>query len=321
MYDMVTIGDIKLDVFISLDNCSDKCGLKQNKLFFEFGEKISVLVEDQQIASSAPNVATALSRMGKKTAIISNMGDDMTYTKALEFFNKENIASRYVKSHKNTKSAYSAVLNLDGEKTILASYVTKPYKLPPGIKTKWFYMSEMGKGYEKVYDQLIKRIHKDKTLLGFNPGNEQIRELKPMLFKLIKHTKTLFVNVEEGQRIVKNKRLKIPALADKLFKLGPNEVIITDGRAGSYGYDGTNLYFCPIVPSERVEATGAGDSFASGYLGARMHGLSMQEGLRWGTVNAAASVTRIGPTLGLLRDTQIKARLRKLPKFVPEKIG
>ncbi len=318
---MVTIGDVKLDVFISLDNCSDKCGLKQNKLFFDFGAKISVLVQDQQIAGSAPNVATALSRMGMKTALISNMGDDLTYTQALEFFNKEKIATRYIKSFKNTKSAYSAVLNLDGEKTILASYVTKPYKLPKDVKTKWFYMSEMGSGYEKIYEELIRRIKRDKTLLGFNPGNQQIRELKPILFKLIKHTKTLFVNVEEGQRIVSNKRLKIQSLAERLFKLGPTEVIITDGRNGSYGYDGTNLYYCPIVPSKRVEATGAGDSFASGYIGARMHGLSMQEGLRWGTVNAASSVTRIGPTLGLLRDTQIKARLRKLPKFVPEKLA
>jgi len=318
MYDMITIGDIKLDVFISLDECKEKCRLRQNQICFDFGEKISVEVDDQQIAGSAPNVAVALSRMGKRTAVISNMGDDITYSKAIEFLHGEGVGTHCVKSFKNTKSAYSAVLNLKGEKTILASYITKPYALPKGLKTRWLYMSEMGNGYEKIYEKVAKYIHKEKTLLGFNPGNEQIRERKRELFYLIKHTKTLFVNFEEGQRIVNNKRLKIPTLAQRLFKLGPTEVIITNGRKGSYGYDGTNLYFCPIFPGERVEATGAGDSFASGYIGARMHGLSMPEGLRWGSVNAASSVGQIGPTLGLLRDTQIKARLRRNPKFNPE---
>ena len=321
MYDMITIGDIKLDVFISLDNCKDKCRLRQNQISFDFGEKISVEVQDQQIAGSAPNVAVALSRMGKKTAVISNMGDDLTHSKALEFLHSEGVGTRHVKSFKNTKSAYSAVLNLRGEKTILASYIQKPYSLPKGIKTKWLYMSEMGNGYEKIYEKIIKHIKKEKTLLGFNPGNEQIRERKRILFSLIKHAKTLFVNVGEAQRILNNRRLKINSLAERLFKLGPTEVIITDGTKGSYGFDGTNFYYCPIFPCERVEATGAGDSFASGYIGARMHGLSMPEGLRWGTVNAAASISEIGPTLGLLRDTQIKTRLRRNPKFQPKKIG
>ena len=318
MYDLVSIGDIKLDVFISLDACSDKCDLEKGEIQFDFGEKITVKLLDQQVAGSAPNVATALARMKKKTAVISHMGADLTHTLALEFLHKEQVATRYINAHKGMSSAYSTVLSLQGEKTILVSYIDRLYHLPKGLKTKWLYISEMGNDYERLYDEVVTHIRKERTLLGFNPGNQQIMERKPALFRLIKEASVLFVNVQEGQRIVGSSRVGIKTLAQRLFKLGPKEVVITDGRKGSYGYDGTNLYFCPIFPGERIEATGAGDSFAAGYLGARMYGLALQEGLRWGSVNAAEVVQHVGPTPGLLRHTQIKARLRKHPKFCPE---
>jgi ribokinase len=321
MYDLVSIGDIKLDVFISLNGCKNKCGVNKDKIFFDLGEKISTEVLDQQVAGSAPNVAIALARMDKRTAVISNMGDDLTHQLAIESLHGEGVATRYIKSHARTNSAYSAVLSIKGEKTILASYIKKTYSLPKGLKTKWLYMSEMGNGYEKVYEQLIKQIKKERTLLGFNPGNEQIMERKPVLYKLIKKTAILFVNVEEGQRIVGSSRIKIKSLAQKLFKLGPKETVITDGQRGAYAFDGTNLYFSPMFPGPRVEATGAGDSFAAAYIGARMHGLGMQGGLQWGSVNAASVVNVVGPTPGLLRHTQIKARLRKNPNYCSECIA
>ncbi|NQV90271.1 carbohydrate kinase family protein [Candidatus Uhrbacteria bacterium] len=314
-YDLITIGDIKLDVFISLDDCKEKCSIVKKQLCLGFGEKIIGNVLDQQIAGSAPNVAVALARMKKKTAVVSNMGDDSTYEMTLPFLRKENVATQLIRSFKHTNSAYSAVLSLQGEKTILASYIAKPYKRP-NTRSKWLYISEMGSGYEDLFNSIATYVKGDHTLLAFNPGNGQIQEGAKALYNLISATHVLFVNVEEGQLIVQNKRLKVKALAQELFNLGPTEVIITDGKNGSYGFDGTQLYYCPLFPAEKaVESTGAGDSFAAGYIGARMQGLPMQEGLRWGSVNAAEVIQHIGPTKGLLSDTQIKTRLRKQPTF------
>jgi ribokinase len=320
MYDVVTIGDTKMDVFISLENCKEKCDLKNNKITFQFGEKISIDVSGQQIAGSAPNVATALTRMGQKTAVISNMGDDQTYIQAIKTLDREGVDTKYIKAHKNTKSAYSAVLNLEGEKTILVSYIEKSYKLPKDLKTKWLYMSEMGSGYESLYKQVISHIKKTGTKLGFNPGNQQLMEKKEILFKLLKHTQVLFVNIEEGLRLVGSKKLTIKSLAKRLHALGPKEVVITDGRNGAYGYDGTTMWQSEIYPGPRIESTGAGDAFASAYIGAQLHGETIKEALRWGFVNSAEAVLHIGPTKGLLRDTQIKSRLNKAKDFQPKEI-
>jgi len=317
MYDLVSIGDIKLDVFLGLDRCIEKCSLKKKNVCFNFGEKISVELLDQQIAGSAPNVATALARIGEKTAVVSHMGHDEIHERALKDLRNEHVGTEYILSHKGMKSAYSSVLGLQRERTILVSYINRTYHLPKNLQTKWIFLSEMGNGYETIYRELVKRVKKEKTLLALNPGNEQIEEGKPELFQLLKEATILFINVEEGQRIIKNKRANIQTLAQKLFKLGPNEVIITDGKHGSYGYDGTNLFYCPIFPGEVVEATGAGDAFASGYIGARMHGHAMKDGLRWGAVNASSVIQHVGPVPGLLTHGQILTRLRNNKSFTP----
>lgn len=312
MFDLLTIGDIKLDAFISLDRCQDKCDLKKKKIEFAFGEKISVDLLGQQIAGSAPNVATGLARMGKHTVIVSHMGDDQTYTRALETLRKERVETTFIKSYKKTPSAYSAVLTLQGEKTILASYLHKFLSIPrPFPQTKWVYVCEMGNAYEQTYHELLRVLKADHILLGYNPGNEQVRDHKAELFDMIARTNVLFVNVSEAETIVGNTRLGIKRLSDALFRMGPDEVVITDGRNGSYGYNGTCLLHCPIFPTQVVESTGAGDSFAAAYIGAKMNGESMQQALRWGAVNAASVVHEIGPTKGLLTQKQIQAKLKE----------
>ncbi len=318
MYDLITIGDVKLDAFLLLDGAKSQIKLSGKKLHIDNGEKISVKLQGQQTAGTAPNVATALARMGLKTAVISHMGQDQTYLMAERDLARERVDTCYITPHEGVQSAYSAVLNLKGEKTILASYIDMPYTLPKRLSTKWLFLSEMGTGYEKLYRQVISHTKKHKTQLAFNPGNQQIAELKPVLYDLIAATQILFVNVEEGQRLVGNTRIGIKSLATKLLNLGPKEIVITDGRRGSYGYDGIALWRLSMFPGPRVEATGAGDSFAAACLGARLHGHDLPTALSWGAVNSAQVVQHVGPTTGLLRHTQIISRLKKRPSFTPK---
>ena len=61
MFDLIAIGDIKLDTFVLLDDASISCQLKmpECQLCLEYGAKIAVNVVDSQIAGTAPNVALA----------------------------------------------------------------------------------------------------------------------------------------------------------------------------------------------------------------------------------------------------------------------
>jgi fructoselysine 6-kinase len=77
-------------------------------------------------------------------------------------------------------------------------------------------------------------------------------------------------------------------------------VVVTDGKEGSFGYDGKKIYKQGIFPAEVVDMTGAGDGFAVGALAGLIHGKDLPEAMRWGAANGASVVKFIGAQEGLL---------------------
>lgn len=316
-YDLITIGDIKLDTFVVLPEASIQCHLKmpECQICIDYGKKIPVEMVDAEIAGSAPNVARGLARMGFATGVLSVMGPDGTRKLAYEVLKRERVTTRFIAVHKDAKSSYSVVLNYHGERTILAAHTDCPYVLPASLPTKWLYLSELGKGYERLFAQVTRAVDRKHVALAFNPGAVQIAERKAGLFELIKRSAILFVNVEEAQALTGEASAEPHRLCTALFSLGAKLVVVTNGKNGAYSFDGKETRHCPIFPGKFVEATGAGDSFATGFVGAILHQQSVVEALRWGSVNAASVVGFVGPSKGLLSHTQIRSRLKKTPKF------
>lgn len=316
MLNCVTIGDIKLDTFVVVPEESNFCKLQMPEylLCFNYGEKIPVGAVESQIAGSAPNVAVGLARLGFKTAVFSFMGEDGTYKLALDVLKKEKVDTALIKNLKGAKSSFSAVLNYKGEKTILASHISYPYALPKRLpKTDWIYICEMGHDYKRLYRDVARCAKRKKIKVGFNPGAIQIMERDKTLYELISVTEVLFINVGEAHAILKKEEQPLPIerVAAEIYKMCPKIVVITDGRKGAYAFDGKQLDFCPTFPSKRVEATGAGDAFATGYIGAIMSGIHPREALRWGAANGASVVGFVGPQPGLLTLKQMRVVLRK----------
>jgi sugar/nucleoside kinase (ribokinase family) len=319
MYDILTIGGIKMDTFILIPEATVNCQLKmpECQLCIDYGKKIPVPDIDVQVAGSAPNVAIGIAKMKKTSAVYSQMGKDIFHPIAIEFLQKNNVETKYVKALAGSDSGFAAVLNFKGESTQLVKQNGKAYHLPKRLpKTKWIHVSELGHGYEKLYKELIAAKKEKRFQISFNPGAVQINERKKDLFRLIKITDVLFLNRAEAETLTDViEKTEIHRLMSELFKLGPKYIVVTDGKNGAYAYNGEQLDFAPMFPGARVEATGAGDAFTTGFLGAIMHEKKHDCGLRWGSVNAASVVHSIGPTKGLLSHHQIKKRLREHPNY------
>lgn len=315
MYDLITIGDIKLDTFIVLDDASVQCSLEENhtcRLCIEYGAKIAVKDFEPQIAGSAPNVAVALARLKRSSAIYSIVGGDATGKLAYDHLKRERVDTRYVKTTKRDRSSYSVVINYKGERTILGVLHPRAYRLPPKLgATKWLYLSEMGEDFEPLYrdiEALAKRRH---VRIGFNPGTLQLRAGARKLRGILKVTAILFVNVEEGHELLgEQNRADMKHLLTLLWKLGPSTVVVTDGEKGAYAFDGGEVWHLPAFPTTVVERTGAGDSFAAGFLAGTMYGKPIEEALRWGAANAASVVAHVGPQPGLLTKAQMARALK-----------
>ena len=105
------------------------------------------------------------------------------------------------------------------------------------------------------------------------------------------------------------------ALLRGLGELGPKIVVVTDGRDGSWTFDGEVVRFCGIFPEKRfVERTGAGDAYSTGFVAGLISGVGVAEAMRWGSANAASVVEHIGAREGLLTREALEQRLVECPE-------
>lgn len=106
---------------------------------------------------------------------------------------------------------------------------------------------------------------------------------------------------------------------DAIHALGPKIAVITDGPNGSYGSDGEKQFFLPAYPDQKpaYERTGAGDCFASTTTVGIIQGKTLEESMKWGSINSMSVVQEIGAQKGLLT----KDKIEEFMKIAPEGWG
>ena len=322
-FDLISIGDTTLDIFLELEDdvkiLKDKKA-KKTYLGLVFPKKIPVkkMTYVPAVGNSA-NVAVGVSRLGLKTALRTFLGSDDIGKEMLKILKKEGVDSTYVEFDKNRGSNFSAVLNYKAERTILVHHEKRDYDLPKLGGSRWIYFSSLAEGHSKLHTQIPRYVKKYNAKLGFNPGSFQIREGINKMRSILKVTDVLFVNREEAQVLV-GKEKNIKKLLLRLKTKGPKIPVITDGPKGSYALDGDKFYYLKIFPAPLVERTGAGDSFSTGFISALAYGKKVPDAMRWGTVNSAFVIQKIGAREGLLKKRNIESILRKHPSFQAKKI-
>src|SRR5581483_4678148 len=180
--------------------------------------------------------------------------------------------------------------------TILIKHQKFNYNLPANLDTKWIYFSSMAQGTEPFHHKIEHLLKKHpKIRLSFNPGTFQMRMGTHKLKGIYERTELLFLNREEAQLVTQQTTRDIHKLAHGMHKLGAKIAIITDGRDGSYASDGKTIWFLDHFPGPRVESTGAGDAFGTGFTAATFYGKDLPTAMLWGTVNAGQKVLTVGP--------------------------
>lgn len=165
--------------------------------------------------------------------------------------------------------------------------------------TDWFYVSSLpALGWEKI----IKNLTAYKKKIAWNPGSQQLASIDRVK-KFLPKIEVLFLNRDEALEFKKLKNIK--SLLKYLHGLGPRVVVITDGAAGAYTYDGQKYYFLKARSSKNVDTVGVGDAFNSAFTSALIYGKSIKDALRWGINNSASVVAQIGAQNGLLSKRQI----------------
>lgn len=326
-FDFIAVGDIVTDAFIKIKDAHLTCNIDKDKceLCLRFGDKVPYeSVEVVSAVGNSPNAAVSAARLGLRTALVTNMGDDVIAQDSLKALKIDNIDTEFVKLHRGMRSNYHYVLWYDVDRTILVKHQEYPYDFPDIPETKWLYLSSLGASTEGYHRQIEEYLAKhSNTKLAFQPGTFQIKLGAKKLSNIYKRTNLFFCNIEEAQRILGTQEKEVGQLLKKIHELGPKSVCITDGPKGAYVFNGESMWFMPPFDplKEAVERTGAGDAFASTVTSALAAGLSLEEALRWGPVNAGSVVQYVGAQKGLLSREKLEEYLERAPRdYRPQKL-
>ncbi len=320
-FDIITMGDVMIDVFLEMGdkeaNVIHTHHPEQNKICFNFADKIPVDRMEKMMAGNACNVAVGSRRLGQKTSYVTIIGKDPEAEMIKQGLKREKIDASYVIADKRTN--FSAVINYKGERTIFVYHEPRDYKLPKLSAAKFLYLSSMRPGWEKIVEPMAHYLDRSKTKLAYNPGTYQLRAGKHVSKELLKRTEILFVNKEEAALFVdlplKDTPEGISTLMSAIHTLGPKTVVITDGPVGSYASDSSGQYFLGIYDVPVIERTGCGDAFATGFMNAIAAGKDTKEAMRWGSFESAAVLQHIGPQAGLLSMEELEKTGRKYRDF------
>ena len=328
MYDFIAIGDTVIDAFIRLKDASvsGQPDTKEYKICLPFADKVPY--EDVFVVpavGNAANAAVSVSRLGIKSAIVSNIGDDQNGIDCLEAFKKDNVGTELIKINQGIKTNYHYVLWYKEDRTILIKHEVYPYILPEIGNPKWIYFSSVSETAYPFHNTVAEYLETHPEIkLAFQPGKNEIRLGREKLARLYKRADILFCNVEEAEKILGIETLGINELLKRLHELGPKIIVITDGPKGAYAYDGTDIWQQLPYPDIKppFERTGAGDAFASTVVGALMLGKTLPEALSWGAVNSMSVVQQVGAQKGLLTKEALENLLSSAPsEFKPTKLN
>jgi ribokinase len=330
-YDFVSIGDIVVDAFIELNkddaDVSIDMDTGRQTLHMPFGQKLpynDVVVLNA--VGNSPNAAVSAKRLGLRTGLITNLGQDRNGKDCLEALRHEGVDTEFVKLHEGKFTNYHYVLRYGPERTILIKHEKFPYTLPHFNRPpRFIYFSSIGDHGLPYHHEIAAYVKANpETKLVFQPGTFQIKLGSKELADLYAVTEIFFCNKEEAQQILETTEQHVPTLIRALAELGPKLPVITDGPHGAYVVDEHDqAWHMPMYPdpAEPVDRTGAGDAFASTFTTAIALGLPPEVALSWGPINSMSVVQKIGAQAGLLTRAELESFLANRPEeYVAKKI-
>ena len=323
--DVLSVGGMVTDTFIRLVDDQARVtdnGEGKKTITMPFGVKIPFEhAEDIQAVGNAANASVSFARLGLKSALHANVGNDQAGRDMLAYLEDQKVDTRLIKVNSGKASNHHYVLWYKEERTILVKDEEYTYHWPhlrPDEMPKWIYFTSMGEGAEAFHDELASWLarHED-VKLAFQPGTFQIKMGAKKLAELYKQTDVLAVNREEAVQITNGDYKNLNELFDKLHALGPKTVVISDGPNGAYASDGEKRLKMPIYPdpSPPYERTGAGDAFTSTFVAALIHGADIEGALQWGPINSMSVVQHVGAQKGLLTHAQLEKLLQNSPRY------
>jgi len=256
---------------------------------------------DKIVGGAASYIALAASYFHRDISLVSVVGDDFPQD-FLTILKKEGVNLEGLQIKKGEKSffwsgKYHNDLNnrdtLDTQLNVLENF--DPI-VPESAKECDFLM--LGNLVPAVQRSVINQLTKRPKLIVLDTMNFWMDIAMDELKKTIAMIDVLTINDSEARQL--SGEYSLVKAAQKILAMGPKVLVIKKGEHGALLFNKEEVFFAPALPLEEVyDPTGAGDSFAGGFIGylAKTKDISfenMKRAIIFGSAMASFTVERFG---------------------------
>ncbi len=279
---------------------------------------------EKTVGGACTYIALAASYFTKKIGVVAVVGDDFPQPVLADLQNRgvDLEGLEIVEGGKSFFWAgrYHKDLNgrdtLDTQLNVFADF--KPV-VPKGWQKAEFLM--LGNLVPQIQMDTIRQLRRRPKLIAMDTMNFWMDTALDDLKLLLKMVDLLSINDEEARQLSGEHSLVKAAKA--IQKMGPKYLIIKKGEHGALLFHKDKLFFAPALPLPKVvDPTGAGDTFAGGFMGylAKTGDISfdnMKRAVIHGSAMASFCVEKFGIERMLeLKQGEIKKRVQRFAELV-----
>jgi sugar/nucleoside kinase (ribokinase family) len=196
-------------------------------------------------------------------------------------------------------------------------------KLPEKYKTsKYVFLANIAPDLQR---DVLKQVKGRPKLAALDTMNYWIERTPAELRETLKHVDILMINDSETRQLSNEHNLL--RAAKHIFKMGPSTLVVKRGEYGAMMVDKRGVFCVPAFPLEEPhDPTGAGDSFAGGFMGylagaGNLSDATLRRAMVYGSVLGSFTVERFGlDRLRVLKRSEIHARARHFAKLTQFKL-
>lgn len=224
---------------------------------------------DKIVGGSATYVGLSAAKLGQKPKLIAVVGDDFPQT-AIDMLKQNNFDLEGLEVKKGEKTFFwSGKYHFDmnsrdtlvTELNVLAGFDPE---MPASYQDCEYLM--LGNLAPAIQQKVINSMTKRPKLIVMDTMNFWMDIALEELKQTISMVDVVTVNDEEARQLTGEYSL-INA-AHKILTMGPQFLIIKKGEHGALLFDKERMFFAPALPlADVVDPTGAGDTFAGGFIG------------------------------------------------------
>ena len=172
---------------------------------------------------------------------------------------------------------------------------------------------------------VLHQVKRRPRLAALDTMNYWIERTNAELRETLKHVDVLMINDSETRELSNEHNLL--RAAKHIFKMGPTTLVVKRGEYGAMMVDRRGVFCVPAFPLEEPhDPTGAGDSFAGGFMGylagcRSKSDVSLRRAMVYGSVLGSFAVEKFGlDRLRHLKRSEIHARARHFAKLTQFKL-